>query len=153
VCVRRHEAPPPHRRRELDRVLDLAVRETGPKLSVGRCLELLSELPTPAFERAMERWAEAKKAPSGVAWLQGEIEALGDAELAFRLGALLLDRPGRSMSSPDGWGKKLAALMPHLQAQLVRKGSSPRKHLGAMDARGDSFLAGRIAQAARAAGG
>ncbi len=139
--------------RELDRVLDLAVREGGPRLSVGRCLELLSELPTPAFERAMERWADAKKAPSSVAWLASEIEALGDAELAFRLGALLLDRPGRSMSSEPGWSRKLSALLPHLQAQLVRRSSSPRKHLGGMDAGGDTFLAGRIAQAARAAGG
>ena len=139
--------------RELDRVMDLAVREAGPKLSLGRCMELLAELPTAAFERAMERWAEAKKAPSGVAWLKAEIEELGDAELSFRLGALLLDRPGRSMSSDDGWSRKLSALMPHLQACLVRKGSSPRKHLGAMDARGDTFLSARIAQAAKAAGG
>jgi predicted DNA-binding WGR domain protein len=138
---------------ELDRVVDLAARESGPRLSVGRCLELLAELPTPAFERAMERWAQAKKAPAGVAWLASEVEELGDAELAFRLGALLLDRPGRSMSSQAGWNKRLAALLPHLQAQLVRRGSSPRKHLGAMDSRGDTFLAGRIAQAAKAAGG
>ena len=139
--------------RELDRVLDLAVHDAGPRLSLGRCLELLSELPTGAFERAMERWSAAKKAPAGVAWLAAEVEALGDAELAFRLGSLLLDRPGRSMSSEAGWGRRLAALLPHLQAQLARKSSSPRKHLGAMDARGDAFLAGRIAQAAKAAGG
>jgi predicted DNA-binding WGR domain protein len=138
---------------ELDRVLDLAAREGGPRLAVGRCLELLAELPTPAFERAMERWSAAKKAPAGVAWLASEVEELGDAELAFRLGALLLDRPGRSMSSEAGWGKRLGALLPHLQAQLARRGSSPRKHLGGMDARGDTFLAGRIAQAAKAAGG
>lgn len=139
--------------KELDRVLDLAVKDGGPRLSVGRCLELLSELPTPAFERVMERWQGAKKAPSGVAWLASEIESLGDAELAFRLGALLLDRPGRSMSSGDGWRKRLSLLLPHLQAHLVRKGSSPRKYLGAIDARGDTFLAGRIAEAVKAAGG
>jgi hypothetical protein len=133
-------------------VIDLAVREGGPRLAVGRCLELLSELPTAAFERAMERWGAAKKAPSGVAWLSEQIEALGDAELAYRLGALMLDRAGRSSSSPAGWGRRLGALMPHLQAQLVRKGSSPRKHLGALESRGDEFLAARIAQAAKAAG-
>lgn len=139
--------------KELDGVLDLAVREGGPRLSLGRCLELLAELPTASFERAMERWAQAAKAPAGAAWLASQVEALDDAELAFRLGALLLDRPGRSMSSEAGWSRGLAALMPHLQAQLARKGSSPRKHLGAMDALGDTFLAERIAQAAKAAGG
>lgn len=139
--------------RELDRVLDLAAREGGPRLSMARCLELLSELPTAAFERAMARWAEAKEAPAGVGWLASEIEALGDAELAFRLGALLLDRPGRSMTSEAGWSRRLGALVPHLQAQLARRGSSPRKHLGALDARGDAFLAGRIAHAAKLAGG
>ncbi|MEZ4293350.1 MAG: WGR domain-containing protein [Polyangiaceae bacterium] len=138
---------------ELERVLELSVREKGPRLSVGRCMELLSELPTGAFERAMEIWGAAKGAPPSVGWLAGEVEALGDAELAFRLGALLLARPGRAMASEAGWQKRMAALMPHLQAHLVRRGSSPKKHLGAMDARGDAFLAARISEAARAAGG
>lgn len=136
----------------LDRVLDLAVRDGGPRLAVGRCLELLAELPTAAFERAMERWSAAKQAPSGIGFLTSEIEALGDAELAYRLGALLLDRPGRSASSPAGWSKRLGALLPHLQAQLARRGSSPRKHLGGLDVKGDDFLSARIAQAAKAAG-
>ncbi|MEZ4314032.1 MAG: WGR domain-containing protein [Polyangiaceae bacterium] len=140
---------------ELERVLELSVREKGPRLSVGRCMELLSELPTGAFERAMEIWGAAKGARP--AWsmggFAGEVEALGDAELAFRLGALLLSRPGRAMASEAGWQKRMAALMPHLQAHLVRRGSSPKKHLGAMDARGDAFLAARISEAARAAGG
>lgn len=136
----------------LDRVLDLAVRDGGPRLAVGRCLELLSELPTSAFERAMERWRAARKPPSGIGLLDAEIEALGDAELAYRLGALLLDREGRSASSPSGWNKRLSALLPHLQAQLVRRGSSPRKHLGGLSSAGDEFLSARIAQAAKAAG-
>lgn len=134
----------------LDKALDLAVRDGAPRLSVGRSLELLSELPTSAFERAMQRWAAAGKAPSGVALLTSQIEALGDAELAFRFGALLLDRSGRSASSPAGWSKKLGALMPHLQAQLVKSGSSPKKHLGALDAGQDKFLSARIAQASKA---
>lgn len=143
----------PELEKELDNVLDLAVAPKGPRLALGRCLELLLELQTPAFERAMERWANAKQAPVGIAWLATEIEALGDVELAFRLGALLLDRPGRSMSSSAGFGKRLSALMPHLQAQLIRKNSSPRKHFAAMDARGDTFLLARIAQASKAAEG
>jgi predicted DNA-binding WGR domain protein len=136
----------------LDRVLDGAVRAGGPRLSVGRCLELLSELPTAAFERAMQRWAAAKQTPSGIGWLASEVAALGDPELAYRLGALLLDRPGRSSSSPTGWSRRLAALLPHLQAHLARDGSSPRKHLGAVDPGGDTFFAARVAQAAKAAG-
>jgi predicted DNA-binding WGR domain protein len=133
----------------LEEVLDLAVRDGKPRLSVGLCLELLSELPTAAFERAMERWTAAKQAPAGIAWLSSEIEALGDAELAFRVGALLLDRPGRSSSSPAGWSRKLGVLTPHLQAQLAKNSSSPRKHFSALDAGGDKFLAARMAQAAK----
>ena len=57
------------------------------------------------------------------------------------------------MSSEVGWGRRIAALMPHLQAQLARKSSSPKKHLGALDAAGDAFVSARIAQAAKAAGG
>ena len=136
----------------LERVLDLAVRDAGPRLALGRCLELLGELPTAAFERAMERWSAAKQAPSGVALLTSEIEALGDAELAYRLGALLLDRPGRSSSSPAGWGRRLSVLLPHLQAQLARRSSSPRKHLSGLEVKGDDPLSARIAQAAKAAG-
>ena len=136
----------------LDRVLDMAARETGPRLSMAHAMGLLEELPTSAFERAMERWTAAKKAPPGVAFLVSEIEALEDAELAFRLGALLLDRQGRSTSSPVGWSRKLGALLPHLQAHLARRSSTPRKHLGSLDARGDDLLAARIAEAAKAAG-
>jgi len=136
----------------LDRVLDLAVSDGSPRLSMAHCLELLSELPTVAFERAMERWAAAKKAPAGVALLASEIEALEDAELSFRLGALLLDRPGRSASSPAGWSRRLAALLPHLQAHLARRGSTPKKHLLSLDPRGDEHLAARIAEAAKTAG-
>jgi predicted DNA-binding WGR domain protein len=133
----------------LEKVLDLAVRDGGPRLSMSRCLELLYELPTPVFERAMERWAAAKQAPASVAWLASEIEALGDAELAFRVGSLLLDRQGRSSSSPAGWSKKLGALVPHLQAQLAKSSSSPRKHFSSLDAGGDKFFAARIAQATK----
>jgi hypothetical protein len=69
---------------------------------IRRSLEVLYELPTPAFERAMAQWMAAKNPLPGIKWLAGEIEALGDAELAFRLGALLLDRPEQSMSSGRG---------------------------------------------------
>lgn len=137
----------------LDRVLDAAVRDGGPRLALGRCLELLAELPTSAFEHALSRWSKAKSAPPGVALLVSQVEALGDAEMVYRLGALLLDRAGRSASSPVGWDKRLAALLPHLQADLARKSSSPKKHLGSLDSGGDALLAGRIERAARAAGG
>jgi predicted DNA-binding WGR domain protein len=138
---------------ELDRVLGLTTRSNGTRLSVGRSLELLYELPTPAFERAMAQWTDAKNPPPGIEWLAGEIETLGDAELAFRLGALLLDRPGRSMSSGAGWSRQLKQLLPHLEAHLARNNSSTRKHLAAMDSRGDTFLSARIAQATKMAGG
>ncbi len=136
----------------LDRVLDMAAHDAGPRLSMTHAMELLEELPTSAFERAVKRWTEAKKAPPSVAFLASEMEALEDAELAFRLGALLLDRPGRSSSSPAGWSRRLGALLPHLQAHLARRSSTPRKHLGSLDARGDDLLAARIAEAEKAAG-
>ena len=135
----------------LDRVIDSAVTE-GRRLSIAHCMELLSELPTSAFERAMERWGAAKKAPPGVAFLAAEIEALEDTELSFRLGALLLDRPGRSSSSSAGWSKRMGALLPHLQAHLARRGSTPKKHFSSLDPRGDELLAARIAEASKAAG-
>ncbi len=138
---------------ELDRVLSLTTRSNGTRLSVGRSLELLYELPTQTFERAMAQWADAKNPPPGIVWLAGEIEALGDAELAFRLGALLLDRPGRSMSSGAGWSRQLKLLLPHLEAHLGRNNSSTRKYLEAMNSRGDTFLSARITQATKMAGG
>lgn len=98
-------------------------------------------------------WADAKNPPPGIVWLAGEIEALGDAELAFRLGALLLDRPGRSMSSGAGWSRQLKLLLPHLEAHLGRNNSSTRKYLEAMNSRGDTFLSARITQATKMAGG
>jgi len=138
---------------ELDRVLSLTTRSNGTRLSVGRALELLYELPTHRFERAMAQWADAKNPPPGIVWLAGEIQALGDAELAFRLGALLLDRPGRSMSSGAGWSRQLKLLLPHLEAHLGRNNSSTRKYLEAMNSRGDTFLSARITQATKMAGG
>ncbi|MFO0589183.1 MAG: WGR domain-containing protein [Polyangiaceae bacterium] len=136
----------------LDRVLDFVAHEHGPRLSMAHAMALLEELPTASFERAMERWSAAKKAPASVAFLASEVEALGDAELTFRLGSLLLDRPGRSGTSAAGWSKRLGALLPHLQAHLARRSSTPRKHLGSLDARGDELLAARIAEASKAAG-
>ena len=138
---------------ELDRVLSLTTRSSGTRLSVGRALELLYELPTQTFERAMAQWADAKNPPPGIVWLAGEIEALGDAELAFRLGALLLDRPGRSMSSGAGWSRQLSQLLPHLEAHLGRNNASTHKHLEAMNSHGDTFLSARITQATKMAGG
>ena len=109
-------------------------------------------VPRAGVGRGVRGWTEAKKAPPGVGFLASEMEALEDAELAFRLGALLLDRPGRSSSSPAGWSRRLGALLPHLQAHLARRSSTPRKHLGSLDARGDDLLAARIAEAEKAAG-
>ncbi len=138
---------------ELDRVLSLTTRSNGTRLSVCRSLELLYELPTHTFERAMAQWADAKNPPPGIVWLAGELETLGDAELAFRLGALLLDRPGRSMSSGAGWSRQLNMLLPHLEAHLARNNASTRKYLEAMNSRGDTFLSARITQATKMAGG
>jgi predicted DNA-binding WGR domain protein len=123
---------------ELDRVLSLTTRPNGTRLSVGRSLELLYELPTQAFERAMAHWTDAKNPPPGIEWLAGEIQALG---------------PGRSMSSGAGWSRQLKQLLPHLEAHLARNNSSTRKHFAAMDSRGDTFLSARITQATKMAGG
>ncbi|MBK8254721.1 MAG: WGR domain-containing protein [Polyangiaceae bacterium] len=138
---------------ELDRVMDLAVRADGPRLSLARCMELLAELPTSAFERAMERWQAGKNAPAMVALLTKEVEELEDAELAFRLGALITTRPGRTQMSDAGVRKASGALLPLLQAHLVRRSSSPRKHLAAVDTAGDTFAAERVAALLKAAGG
>lgn len=137
---------------ELQAALDsvwMHVAADGARLSLGLAMELLDELPTATFERALALWAEGKKPPLAVGLLSAQREALGDAELAFRLGTLLVDRAGRSSTSAAGWERRFKALLPHLQAQLVRNGSTPRKHLAALDARGDAFVTARVAQAMR----
>jgi len=137
---------------ELQAALDsvwMHVAADRARLPLGLAMDLLDELPTATFERALGLWAEGRKPPAAVALLAAENEVLGDAELAFRFGTLLVDRAGRSATSAAGWERRFKALLPHLQAQLVRNGTTPRKHLAAIDAKGDPFVAARVAQAMR----
>jgi predicted DNA-binding WGR domain protein len=111
-----------------------------PRLALG----LLSELNVAAFVRTVQRW---KGAPEGaVAAVVREAEALGEPELALRVGALLAERPGVRGSSEEGWARRWSELKPHLEAHLEAAGGSLEAHLGALDAGGDAHVARRVAR-------
>ena len=74
-------------------------------------------------------------------------EQFPDPELSFRLGSLLLDRPGRGISGNEaGWSRLWKEVTPHLQAQLTQQGTTLRKFLQTLDTAGDPPLAARVAR-------
>jgi predicted DNA-binding WGR domain protein len=105
---------------------------------------LLAELDVSAFVRTVRCW---KQAPEGAAAVVArEAEALGEPELALRLGALLSERPGLRGSSEEGWARRWSELKPHLEAHLTAAGLSLEEHLRALDTGGDSHVARRVAR-------
>lgn len=108
---------------------------------------LLAELDVAAFIRTVQRWKQSSVgAPEVVEAVVREAEALGEPELALRLGVLLAARPGLRGLSEEGWGQWWAALKPHVEAHLEAAGQSLARHLGALEARGDAHLAKRVAR-------
>lgn len=133
----------------LARVIDPRKSE---RLSLVHAMELLYELDSAAFVRAVrETWkgpaAAASPAGKAIAILDKQLDELDDPELGLRVGALLVDRPDRgSMSNEAGWKQRWKALSPHLEAYLVRKGSSLKTYLRGIDTAGDAHVARRIAK-------
>lgn len=131
----------------LSRVVDPRKSE---RLSLVHAMELLYELDAGAFVRAVrETWKgpAASPAAKAIAVLEKQLDELEDPELTLRVGALLVDRPDRgSMSTEAGWKRRWKALSPHLEAYLVRKGSSLKSYLRSIDTAGDSHVARRIAR-------
>ncbi|WNG44894.1 WGR domain-containing protein [Archangium minus] len=118
-----------------------------PRLPLWVAMELLSELDASAFLRTLEQW---KRAPAGApaqaatGLLARQAEALGEPELALRIGALLEARP-RS-GSGEGWDRRWSALRPHLEGHLVAGGSSLPAWLRSLEAGGDTRLAERLSR-------
>jgi predicted DNA-binding WGR domain protein len=112
-----------------------------PRLPPGVALELLAELDASVFVRTLEQW---KRAPAGspvqatTGVLAREAEALGEPELALRLGLLL--------ASDRGWEKRWSVLRPHIEGQLVSGGSSLPALVRALDAGGDPRLSERLSR-------
>jgi predicted DNA-binding WGR domain protein len=122
------------------------------RLPLVRAMELLYELDAAAFVRAVrETWkgpgAAASPAAKAIAVLEKQLDELEDPELALRVGALLVDRPDRgSMSNEAGWKQRWKAVAPHLEAYLVRKGSTLKGYLRGIDTAGDTHIARRISR-------
>lgn len=117
-----------------------------PRLPLWVAMELLSELDASAFPRTLEQW---KRAPAGApsqaatALLSRQAEALGEPELALRVGSLLEARP---RAHGEGWERRWSELRPHLEGHLVSAGSSLPAWLRALDAGEDSRLAERLSR-------
>ncbi|MCP3101125.1 WGR domain-containing protein [Myxococcus sp. K15C18031901] len=121
------------------------------RLPLRHALALLGELDTAAFQRAAEQWRSAPAAtrPPGAATIASQADALGEPELALRLGQLLATRPGtRGSPSEDGWAKRWSQLAPHVADHLEASGGSLSAFVKGLDASGDSHLAGRLARLA-----
>jgi hypothetical protein len=112
-----------------------------PRLPLWMAMALLAELEVSAFVRTLEQW---KRAPAGVPALAAtgvlarQAEALGEPELALRMGALL--------TSDEAWDKRWSALRPHVEGHLVAGGSSLPAWLRSLDAGGDARLAERLSR-------
>jgi predicted DNA-binding WGR domain protein len=117
-----------------------------PRLPLWVAMELLSELDASAFSRTLEQW---KRAPAGApsqaatALLSRQAEALGEPELALRVGTLLEERP---RAHGEGWERRWSELRPHLEGHLVAGGSSLPAWLRSLEAGEDSRLAERLSR-------
>lgn len=121
------------------------------RLPLTRALELLYEVDAAAFSRAVrDTWkpaAASSPAANAIAILDNQLDELEDPELALRVGALLVDRPDRGGTSTEaGWKQRWKALAPHLEAHLVKKGSSVKTYLRGLNTGGDAILTRRIAR-------
>lgn len=135
----------------LDAVLSRVVSgKKDERLSLCRALTLLYALDTKAFERALsDTWKNASGSPAekAISVLNAQVAALEDAELALRVGALLVDRPGGgSFSTEAGWAGRWKAVRPLLESHLIRNGSSLKNYLRSIDASGDPHIARRVAR-------
>jgi predicted DNA-binding WGR domain protein len=131
----------------LDALMGRVVEASGKaRLPLRLALGLLAELDVAAFVRATQQWKGAASAPTSLRAVTREVEALGDPELALRLGVLLAERPELRGGSEVGWRQRWEGLKPSLEFHLRAAGGSLRDHLGAIDAGGDAHLSRRLAQ-------
>jgi predicted DNA-binding WGR domain protein len=118
------------------------------RIPLGRAVELLYEVDAAAFARTVQQtWKDppaGHPAARAIAVLEAQLAALGDPELALRVGALLVDRQDRGAAADAGWTRRWKAISPHLEAHLVRGGGSLKGYLKGIDAAGDAHLARRV---------
>jgi predicted DNA-binding WGR domain protein len=111
------------------------------RLPLWAAMELLAELDASAFLRTLEQW---KRAPAGApaqaatGVLAHQAEALGEPELALRMGTLL--------TSDAAWESRWSTLRPHVEGHLLASGSSLPVWLRGLDAGGDTRLAERLSR-------
>lgn len=120
------------------------------RISLCKAISLLNALDTKAFENALAGpWKNASGSPAekAISVLNAQVAALEDAELAMRVGALLIDRPGRGSDSTEaGWTGRWKALKPLLEGHLIKNGGTLKNYLRGIDAAGDPHVARRVAK-------
>lgn len=135
---------------ELAQSFDALMAQVGApprsRLPLRLAMQLLLELDTAAFGRALALWQKQPAAPPAVTVLTRELEALADPELTLRLGALLCARPELDVSPESAWTRRWRALQPHLEAHLIASGTTLKAHVQKLDASGDAALAARLAR-------
>jgi predicted DNA-binding WGR domain protein len=126
----------------------LMARVVAPKgerrLALRLAMQLLAQVDAAAFVRATQQW---KKAAAGAAAaVAREAEAVGEPELALRMGVLLTERTDLRGSSEVGWQQRWSQLKPHVEAHLQEKGGTLAAFLKSLDMSGDTYLAQRAAR-------
>ncbi len=127
----------------------LMARVVAPKgerrLPLRLAMMLLSQVDAAAFVRATQQW---KRAPvDAAAAVAREAEAVGEPELALRMGVLLTERTDLRGSSEVGWQQRWSLLKPHVEAHLQEKGSGTLSaFLKSLDLGADPHLAQRAAK-------
>jgi predicted DNA-binding WGR domain protein len=126
----------------------LMARVVAPKgerrLPLRLAMQLLVQVDAAAFVRATQQWKKAAAgAPAAVA---REAEAVGEPELALRMGALLTERTDLRGSSEVGWQQRWSQLKPHVEAHLQEKGGTLGAFLKSLDLGGDTHLTQRAAR-------
>ncbi len=116
------------------------------RLPLRHALALLGQVDAAAFLRATEVWRRAPSAPPAVAAVARQAEALGEPELALRMGALLAERPQGRGGPGEGWEKRWSELRPHVEGHLLASGSSLPAWLRGLEAGGDAHLSERLSR-------
>jgi predicted DNA-binding WGR domain protein len=117
------------------------------RLPLRHALALLGAVDVAAFLRATDVWRRAAQAVPSAAVVSQQATALGEPELALRLGMLLAERPGLSGGlSEEGWTKRWAELRPHVETHLSSAGGSLAAWVKSVDAGSDAHLARRLAR-------